>query len=90
MENNAKTLISKLDQYPHVQNNIIEKWGTSLCRDYLRGLIYNTSGRVTDYMKASGFPLDTINVIHDILELHNVTFPKFNGKPPNGKYFRWD
>jgi hypothetical protein len=87
-------LIDKLGTYPHIQHKLTSMWGTKDCRDFIKGLIFNTSGRVTTsengVPKNQGFPLGVILVITDILILHDTQYPEFGRKKIMKGKFVWD
>jgi hypothetical protein len=91
---NYDTLISELGNFPHIQGNLLNLWGTKECRNYLNGLIFNTSGRVSissdGIPRARGFPLDVIQVITNLLLLHDTQFPEFVKKSRIKNTFIWD
>lgn len=66
-----------LTDYPHIVYRINDIWGTRTCREYLEGLIFNTSGRVND--TPQGFSIATLSIITLLLEDHDRLFPQHLG-----------
>lgn len=89
-----KSLIDTLSAYPHIQHKLETLWGTKDGRDFINGLIFNTSGRITSSVdgipKNQGFPLSVIQTITDILVLHDTQFPEFGKKKQFRGTFVWD
>jgi hypothetical protein len=70
---------ANLTDYPHIVFKLNDIWGTRTCREYLQGLIFNTSGRVND--TPQGFSIATLNVITKLLEDHDRLFPQYLALP---------
>jgi hypothetical protein len=76
MENILNSILLQLSAYPHVLSKLDLLWGTKDCRDYLTNLVMNDrDGRQP--INAKGFPLEIINLIICILEIHDELYPHF-------------
>ncbi len=65
----------ELDNYTHITTKMNDLWGSRAARQYLMGLMINTSGRVNE--KAKGFTFDAIRAIDELLVEHDQQFPQF-------------
>jgi hypothetical protein len=63
----CKQLLSLLDQYPRVRNNIADSWGTEKGRKVIVGLLVDDRNRHNN--KVQGFPAKIYAVLN---ALHNV------------------
>lgn len=70
----AANLIEWLDKYPHIQKKLDLYWGYKECRDYLGSLT------MSDRPNRQGFPLDTVMVIDELIDLHDSQFPTLKPK----------
>lgn len=68
---------ANLTDYPHIVDKLNSIWGTRKCREYLQGLIFNSSGRVND--TPQGFPIVILTIITNLLEDHDRLFPQYLG-----------
>jgi len=69
-------LLNQLLQFPHICNRVEVMWGTIDCRKYLYGLAVDDFAR-DPRPNRHGFPLETLSVIMDLLELHDMFYPRF-------------
>jgi hypothetical protein len=68
-------ILERLSKYPHVQTRLDIMWGTKECRDYLYQLI------VPDRDGRAGFPVEDLDVINDIMRLHDQYYPQYIPNP---------
>ena len=65
-------ILERLSEYPHVQTALDLMWGTNECRNYLYQLIVpGRDGR-------KGFPVEDLDVINDLLQLHDKYYPQYS------------
>ncbi len=67
-------IMDKLNAYPHIQNQLLYRWGTAAARDYLEKL------KISDRSNRQGFPFEIIICINELCELHDNAFPQFKPK----------
>ena len=70
-----KELLSKLDQFPHVQSKLTILWGSPECRAYLVDL------ETPDRIGRQGFPFDVLMTLHQLKDHHDQTYPQFAPAP---------
>ena len=59
------------ERFPHIGMRLVPGWGTSKGLDYLESLFLDDRNG-----KRRGFPLEAIQSLIRLLELHNLTFPE--------------
>ena len=69
--------VEKLNNYPHIQRNVLKLWGSQKCSSYLASLTIVSPDR-TD---RQGFPLEDLETIKNLIEMHDDMFPKFSNPP---------
>jgi hypothetical protein len=76
----ANALIAKLDKFPHIQAELDMFWGKKEGRDFL------TSLTVSNRPNRAGFPFEAVIAIDDLIDLHDLEYPKFKPLPESA----WD
>jgi hypothetical protein len=75
-------LIKELDEFPHVRQNIIDKWGTGDFRPYVKQLLINEERTIRQ-----GFPPKIFSSVNKLLNLHDNLYQHLTPhKKPTWEY----